>query len=129
MASETNEGDELTALLERFADAWNRHDCESLLSMVTEDCEFRTAAGPTAAGSIFVGKAQLREAFPLAWMTYPDASWNEARHFVFGCRGVSQWTFRGSNARGETVEVDGVDLLEFRDGLISRKDTYRKMRA
>ncbi len=87
MASETNEGDELTALLERFADAWNRHDCESLLSMVTEDCEFRTAAGPTAAGSIFVGKAQLREAFPLAWMTYPDASWNEARHFVFGCRG------------------------------------------
>lgn len=121
--------DKAEALLRAFAAAWNRHDIEGLLALVTEDCVFETAAGPTAHGAIFAGKAALRQAFPAAWTTWPDARWEEAVHVVAGSRAFSEWTFRGTSAAGTAIEVRGVDLFELRDGLIARKDTYRKVRT
>ena len=102
---------------------------DGLLALVTEDCVFETAAGPTARGTLHVGKAALRLAFPAAWQTWPDARWQEATHVVAGDRGFSEWTFRGTDRQGGTIEVRGVDLFEIRDGLIARKDTYRKARS
>ena len=115
-------------LLQKFAAAWNSHDLEALLSMVTEDCVFETAVGTSACGNRFVGKDALREAFPAAWKTWPDAQWTDAVHFVSGDRAVSEWTFIGTDREGKRTEVRGVDLFELRDGLIARKDTYRKTR-
>ena len=117
------------ALLRHFAAAWNRHDIEGLLALVTEDCVFETAAGPTAGGAIFVGKTALRTAFPGGWTTWPDARWEEPVHVVAGNRAFSEWTFRGTDRTGASIEVRGVDLFEIRDGLIARKDTYRKVRT
>jgi steroid delta-isomerase-like uncharacterized protein len=117
------------ALLSQFAAAWNRHDIEGLLALVTEDCVFETAAGPTAKGAIFAGKAALRTAFPAAWTTWPDARWEEAVHVAAGDRAFSEWTFRGTDRAGVAIEVRGVDLFEILDGLIARKDTYRKVRT
>lgn len=115
------------SLLERFAAAWNAHDVEALLSMVTDDCIFETAAGVHAHGNRFVGKDALRTAFPIAWQTWPDVRWDNATHFVCGDRGVSEWTFRGTH-EGRATEVRGVDIFVLRDGKIARKDTYRKVR-
>ena len=47
-------------LLEAFGAAWNAHDVEALLSMVTDDCVFETAAGSDVFGNRFVGKDALR---------------------------------------------------------------------
>lgn len=122
--------DATMALLQAFADAWNRHDIEALLALCTEDCVFETASGPLACGARHVGRAALREAFPAAWRTWPDARWEEVEHVVApGGRAVSTWTFRGTDAAGAGTEVRGVDLFEIRDGLIARKDTYRKQRV
>ena len=116
-------------LLENFGAAWNAHDLEALLSMVTDDCVFETAAGVEVFGNRFVGKAALRQAFPMAWQTWPDAQWLNPVHFVTADRGVSEWTFLGTDLHGQRTEVRGVDVFEFRGGLISRKDTYRKTRV
>ncbi len=37
-------------LLDRFADAWNRHDLDALMSMMTDDCVFEASAGPQVNG-------------------------------------------------------------------------------
>lgn len=116
-------------LLLAFAEAWNRHDLEGLLALVTEDCIFETAAGSTASGTRHAGKPALRAAFPAAWQSWPDARWQEATHVVAGDRAFSEWTFRGTDRQGGTVELRGVDLFEIREGLIARKDTYRKQRT
>jgi hypothetical protein len=97
--------------------------------MVTEDCVFETASGAAAWGTRHAGKEALRRAFPLAWQTWPDARWDEATHFAFGERGISEWTFRGTGNDGRFTEVRGVDVFVIRDGLIARKDTYRKART
>jgi len=115
-------------VLQRFADAWNRHDAEALMSFMTEDCVFETSAGPDVCGTRHAGRDAVRSAFAEVWTTFPDAHWGGARHFVIGDRGVSEWTFTGTRADGTRVEVHGCDLFTFRDGKIAVKDSYRKNR-
>ena len=54
---------ELIALLDEFAKAWNRHDGDALVSMMTEDGVFETYAGPEPYGTRHQGRAALRAAF------------------------------------------------------------------
>ena len=120
--------DELIALLDRFADAWNRHDLDALMSMMTDDCVFEASAGPDADGQHSAGPPAVRAAFASVFDAFPDAHWANARHFVTGTRGVSEWTFTGMRKDGQYVEVNGCDLLTFRDGRIAVKNSYRKNR-
>jgi steroid delta-isomerase-like uncharacterized protein len=115
-------------LLQAFSAAWNRHDVDALMSFMTDDCVFETAAGPDACGTRHVGHDAVRRAYAAAWQTLPDAQWRNGRHWVSGDRGVSEWTFTGTAADGSRVEVDGVDLLTFRDGRIHIKNAFRKNR-
>ena len=117
-----------TETLQAFADAWNRHEVEALMSFMTEDCVFEAFAGPEVCGTRYVGREAVRTGFAQAWETFPDAHWGHARHFVHGERGVSEWTFTGTRADGTRVEVQGCDLFVFRDGRIALKNSYRKNR-
>jgi steroid delta-isomerase-like uncharacterized protein len=114
--------------LQEFADAFNRHDGDAILSFMTDDCVFEASAGPDVCGTRFEGPQAVRAAFEDVWTTFPDAHWGNARHFVCGDRGVSEWTFTGTRADGSRVEVHGCDLFSFRDGRIALKNSYRKNR-
>jgi steroid delta-isomerase-like uncharacterized protein len=115
--------------LHAFAEAWNRHDIDALMSFMTDDCAFEASTGPDICGSRFSGRDAVRAAFADVWATFPDAHWDHARHFIQGDRGVSEWTFTGTRADGARVEVNGCDLFTFRDGKIALKNSYRKNRA
>jgi steroid delta-isomerase-like uncharacterized protein len=115
-------------VLQAFADAWNRHDVDALMSFMTEDGVFESAAGADVCGTRYVGHDAVRAGYAEVWSTFPDAHWGGARHFVQGNRGVSEWTFTGTRADGGRVEVHGCDLFTFRDGKIALKNSYRKNR-
>ncbi|MDQ0586327.1 nuclear transport factor 2 family protein [Variovorax paradoxus] len=117
-----------TEMLQAFADAWNRHDVDALMSFMTPDCVFESSAGAEACGARYVGGAAVRAAFAEVWTVFPDAHWGSARHFVHGDRGVSEWTFTGTRSDGTRVEVQGCDLFTFRAGKILLKNSYRKSR-
>jgi steroid delta-isomerase-like uncharacterized protein len=94
-----------TEVLQAFADAWNRHDVDALMSFMTEDCVFEASAGPEVCGTRYAGRESVRASFAEVWATFPDAHWGNARHFVCGDRGVSEWTFTGTRTDGTRVEV------------------------
>ena len=116
------------ALLTEFSDAWNRHDIDALMSFMSEDCVFETAAGAETCGTRHQGHAAVRKAFAGAWEAVPDAQWRNAVHHVAGDFGVSEWTFTGTATDGSRIEVNGVDLFAFKGGKIQRKNTFRKAR-
>ena len=121
---------EMTAeILQAFADAWNRHDIDALMSLMTEDCVFESSAGPDVCGARYSSSEAVRAAFAEVWVTFPDARWNNPRHFVVGDRAVSEWTFTGTRTDRTRVEVEGCDLFTCRDGKIVVKNSYRKNRA
>jgi steroid delta-isomerase-like uncharacterized protein len=115
-------------VLQAFADAWNRHDVDALMSFMTDECVFEASGGPAACGVRYVGREAVRAGYTEVWSTFPDARWGNARHFVAGDRGVSEWTFTGTRMDGSRVEVSGCDLFTFRDGKIAAKNSYRKNR-
>jgi SnoaL-like domain len=43
---------------------------------------------------------------------------------VAGDRGVSEWTCVVTTAKGRAIRVRGCNLFEFRDGLVTWKDSY-----
>jgi ketosteroid isomerase-like protein len=113
--------------LEGLLDAFNAHDLDAIMEFFTEDCVFDAPRGAAPGGRRFVGKREVREGFQARIDGIPDVVWEDARHFSSGDRGVSEWTIRGTQADGERIEVRGCDLFEFRDGKVSRKDSYWKI--
>ena len=118
----------MTSLLGAFADAWNRHDVDALMSMMTADCIFEASAGNAVDGERHEGQQAVRAAFAAVFEQYPDAHWGNVRHFVAGDRGVSEWIFTGTRTDGARVEVTGCDLFTFRNGKIAIKNSFRKNR-
>ena len=119
---------DLEQLLTAFADAWNRHDVDALMSMMTPDGVFEASSGNHVDGERHEGYQAVRAAYAAVFAQYPDAHWGGARHFVRGDRGVSEWTFTGTLKDGKRVEVNGCDLFTFRSGKIAVKNSFRKNR-
>jgi ketosteroid isomerase-like protein len=82
-----------------------------------------------AACQRFIGKAQVREALAGRFKGIPDVHYGEDRHWVAsdGDKGLSGWTLTGTTLSGVKLKVRGCDLWEFRDGKVTRKDSYWKI--
>ncbi len=117
------------ATLKAITDAFNRHDLDAIMSFFTDDAIFESPRGPDAWGRRFSGKAEVREGLAARFSGIPDVHYGEDDHFVAGDRGASEWTLTGTTTDGERLEVRGCDLWTFRDGLISRKDSFWKIRV
>jgi len=98
------------------------------MSHMSDDCVFQASAGPDFDGEKFTGQEEVRRGFENVFASFPDAHWDNPRHFIFGNRGFSEWIFTGTKSDGTKVEVTGCDLFTFKDGKIAIKNSYRKNR-
>ena len=114
-------------MLERVLDAFNRHDVDAIMEFFADDCVFETPRGPDPWGRRLVGKDEVRKGFEARFAGIPDIRYEDDDHWVAGSSGASRWTIRGTDTAGNRVEVQGCDLFEFRDGKITRKDSYWKL--
>ena len=118
-----------TETMKQVLDAFNRHDLDAIMEYFSEDCSFDFPRGPEPWGQRFIGKAQVREALAGRFRGIPDVHYGEDRHWVSsdGGQGVSEWTLSGTTVSGVKVKVRGCDLWEFKNGKITRKDSYWKI--
>lgn len=116
-----------TEFLQAFADAWNAHDLDAMMSFMADDCVFQQAVGPEIDGKRFDGVKNVRVGYKKLLDTFPDARWQNFTHFVVGDRGVSEWIFTATGVDGRHVKVGGCDLFTFRDGKIAVKNSFRKL--
>ena len=114
--------------LEAFGAAWNRHDVDAIMAAMADDCVFDITAGPDVCGKRYEGRERVRQAVARVFSIWPDAHFGNARHFVSGERGLSEWLFTGTRADGTRLEVNGCDVFTFRNGKIVHKDSYFKNR-
>ena len=82
---------DLIKLLDRFADTWNRHDLDALMSVMTDDCGFEASAGPQVDGQRSEGEQAVGAAYAAVFDPFHDAHSASVRHFIAGNRGVSEW--------------------------------------
>lgn len=115
------------ATLEQILAAFNAHDLDAIMQFFANDCELLMPRGKEPWGTRYVGKAAVREGLGTRFAGLPDVHYGEDRHWVAGDLGVSTWLLTGTTKSGEKIMVRGVDLLEFRDGKVIKKDSYWKI--
>ena len=115
-------------LLQSFLDAFNRHDLDAIMGFFADECVFYMPRGAKPRGDRFVGKDAVRAGLATRFQGLPDVHYGDDRHWVCGENfGVSEWTLTGTSVAGQAIEVRGVDLLEFADGQVIRKDSFWKI--
>lgn len=116
------------ALLERLFAAFNAHDAAAVMACMTNDIAFCAAVGPDACGRRIAGAEAVQAAFAAVWADMPDVAWTVSRLTVAGDVGLAEWLFTGTRADGSRIEVQGLDVFEFRGDLIATKSAFRKDR-
>jgi len=115
-----------------YLDAWARRDVDGILALHHPDNTFRLhATGENEA----VGSAAVRTAFEAVFETWPDLSFSTVRLQYGEDFFVHEMDVWGTPAEltdpegvrrtsTEPVHYDMVDVIQIRDGLVYRKDTY-----
>ncbi len=117
------------ALLDAIQDAFNRHDVDAILSYFTDDGEWLMARGPDPwEAKRLRGKQAIGDVLRARYAVIPDMRWVDMQHFIDadGNRACSEWTVKGTPGEGPPLDYLGCDLWTFRDGRITKKDTYWK---
>jgi hypothetical protein len=114
-------------LLKGFLEAFNRHDLDSIMGYFADDCVFYMPRGARPRGDRYFGKTEVRAGLAKRFEGIPDVHYADDRHWLCGEFGVSEWTLTGTSTSGQQIEVRGVDLLEFAQGKVIRKDSFWKI--
>ena len=142
MTTQTAQSIEIRELATRYGDAWNSQDVAAIIAMHTDDSVFVAhAAGSEPAE----GKDAVREAFAGYLALLPDINFAERALHVGEDHWVLESVMSGTVAQsievdgvypaagfvaaenagsGARVEIDCVDVIEVRDGLVASKQTY-----
>lgn len=114
-------------VLKGFLEAFNRHDLDAIMEYFADDCVFYMPRGSSPRGDRYVGKQEVRAGLAKRFEGLLDVHYGEEQHWVCGDFAASEWTLTGTSVSGKKIKVRGVDLLEFADGKITRKDAFWKI--
>jgi ketosteroid isomerase-like protein len=111
-------------VIDRFNDAFNKHDADALAPLLTDDTVFEDTS-PAPDGRRIDGRAAV-VAFWRGWFaTNPDALFEAEEVIVSGDRAVVRWVYRKLR-NGQPWHLRGVDVFTVRDGKVAAKLAYVK---
>ncbi len=112
------------AVVDRFNEAFNRHDVPSVMALMTDDCVFDNTR-PVPDGERYVGQARVTEFWRQFFARSPAARFETEEAFAAGDRCVVLWTYHWVRD-GQPGRVRGVDVFRVRDGKVAEKFSYVK---
>jgi len=112
------------AVIDRFNEAFNRHDADALASLLTDDTVFEDTS-PAPDGQRIEGKTAV-VAYWRGWFARnPDAKFEAEDVIVSGDRAVVRWVYHKMR-NGQPWHLRGVDVFTVRDGKVAAKLAYVK---
>ena len=109
---------ELERMIERYNEAWNAHDLETILSLHAPGMVFENhTAGERAEGD------EVRDHLASIFASWPDLAFAGRRLYARDGLVVNEWTATATRD-GRKLEWDGIDVFPIENGLIKRKDVY-----
>jgi steroid delta-isomerase-like uncharacterized protein len=120
---------DIRATLTELCDAFNAHDLDRIMALFADDCVLEMPRGSKPWGTRCEGKRNVRDGLATRFEGLPDVHYGNPRHFVDAAAntGISKWTLTGTTREGVRKEVHGCDFYTFRDGKVTRKDSYWKI--
>jgi steroid delta-isomerase-like uncharacterized protein len=121
----------LRAVIDRYNEAWNRHDVDAIMAMHATDMVFENHT----AGEVAEGPA-VKEHIAGIFAGWPDIVFRARRLYVRDDLVVQEWTATATHNRelrrgelvappsGRQLEWKGMDVIPFEGELVKRKDVY-----
>lgn len=128
-SNQNNSGDDMITketleTVNKFNEAFNNHDVDKIMSLMTEDCIFENTR-PSPDGERFEGQASVRKVWEEMFIRSPKAKFDTEEIFAFGDRCIVRWIYHWIK-EGKEGHVRGVDIIRVRDGKIAEKFSYVK---
>jgi ketosteroid isomerase-like protein len=111
---------ETLQVIDRFNAAFNRHDVDAVMALMTDDVVFENTS-PAPDGEQFSGQAAVRAFWERFFADSPKASFNAEEIVAAGDRCVVRWRYDWGNGH-----IRGIDLFRVRDGKVAEKLSYVK---
>lgn len=117
-------GAETLEIVTRFNDAFNRHDVDGIMALMTDDCVFDSTRPPPD-GERLVGQGPVRAFWEGMFARSPHARFESEEVVAMGDRCVVRWVYHWIR-EGVPGHVRGIDLFRVRSGKVSEKRSYVK---
>lgn len=117
--------DQTRAVIDSFNEAFNRHDVDAVMALMTDDVIFGST-GPAPDGEIVTGQRAVREVWERLFSSTPGAWFDAIDVFACGDRCTVRWLFTFDKANPGAGNVHGVDVFKVRDGKVAEKLSYVK---
>ena len=111
--------------LARSSVAFGSGDVDAIMARMTDDCVFEST-GPAPDGQRHEGQTAVRAVWERLFGDTKDPKFTDEDTFVSGDRACVRWRFTWTGDDGSEGHVRGVDVIRFRDGLVSEKLSYVK---
>lgn len=112
------------AVVEKFNAAFNRHNVDEVMDLMTGDCIFENT-NPAPDGARYEGAEAVRAFWENFFARNPDARFENEEIFVVGDRCVVRWIYRKSKD-GKPWHLRGVDVFKVVNGKVAEKLSYVK---
>ena len=110
--------------VDKFNEAFNRHDADRLATLLTDDTVFEDTS-PAPDGRRIEGRAAVTEYWRGWFARNADASFEAEEAIVSGSKVVVRWVYRKMR-NGLPWHLRGVDIFTVRDGKVAAKLAYVK---
>ncbi len=108
------------ATIERFNEAFNRHDVDAVMALFTDDCIFENTS-PAPDGERHVGQDAVRAFWEQFFAASPQAHFTAEDIFASNDRVCVRWRYDWGEGH-----VRGVDVFRVVDGRVAEKLSYVK---
>jgi steroid delta-isomerase-like uncharacterized protein len=120
---------------ERYVEAWNSHDAERIEPLVAPDVVWLDPALPEPAR----GVEEVKDFMRRSWAAFPDLRFTSGPMWLDPNEDSMTWAWRmegthrgaidppGFAPTGKRIDIDGIDVWDFADGVIERYRAYYDM--
>jgi len=111
--------------VQRFNEAFERHDVDGVMDAMTEDCVFENTCPPPD-GERYAGQGSVRTFWEHFFASSPDARFTIEEIFAAKDRCVVRWRFDWKGMDGTPGHIRGVDIFRVLNGKVAEKLAYVK---
>ena len=116
-------------LLDAITQAYNDNNIDEIMQYFAENAIFDHGAGADVFGTRFIGKGALREVFSGLFNNVKSVHWETLDSRIVGNKAYCEFHRKAELKSGEIQDFHSIDVLTFKNGLITHKNTYFKNRT
>jgi len=115
-------------VVNKFFSAWAKQDLKAVIEIFSEDAVYCASQGPEP-GKTYRGRQEIEPAVQVMFDAVGETKLKLVAIYPFEGGVTATWEVSGTDSNGQSVAVLGIDVFLVRNGHITLKDAYRKVKS